>query len=130
MPPWAIRWSRRPATALTPHWRTPTSPPEAEEQQRGEPVIVAETGADKDDLLGPTSGPARQVGLTLMTAWPIMVGFHLVLRRALHELDPGKVIPDRVQQAFDALSDVVIVMEGRLRIGLVDTTFEAASGSG
>ena len=59
-----------------------------------------------------------------------MVGFHLVLRRALHELDPGKVIPDRVLRAFDALSDGVIVVDKRERIVLVDITFEATSGSG
>ena len=36
------------------------------------------------------------------------IGYFFLLRRTLNELDPGRVIPERVQKAFDTLSEGVI----------------------
>ncbi len=54
--------------------------------------------------------------------------YSLFLRRALHELDPGRVIPERVQKAFDTLSEGVIILDERERILLVNSSFAQMYG--
>ncbi len=49
--------------------------------------------------------------------------FSLYMRRALQHLDPASVIPDRVQGAFDAMGEGVVVLDTRGRLLLANKTF-------
>ncbi len=51
------------------------------------------------------------------------LGYFLILKRSLHELDPGRVIPERVQKAFDTLNEGVIILDEKQRILLVNNAF-------
>ena len=44
----------------------------------------------------------------------------LFLRKALLQLDPGKVVPDRVNSAFNMFSEGVVILDGKLRILLAN----------
>jgi len=50
-------------------------------------------------------------------------GYYFVLRRALRELDPSRVIPDRVQAAFDTLAEGVIILDEREMVLLANNSF-------
>ncbi|MFD0915249.1 EAL domain-containing protein [Pseudahrensia aquimaris] len=50
-------------------------------------------------------------------------GYFFILRRSLKELDPSRVIPERVQKAFDTLSEGVLILDERERILLVNASF-------
>jgi diguanylate cyclase (GGDEF)-like protein len=54
-----------------------------------------------------------------------MVVFSLYMRRALQHLDPASVIPDRVQGAFDAMAEGVVVLDVRGRLLLANKGFRA-----
>lgn len=41
---------------------------------------------------------------------------YLYLRRALHQIDPGRVVPERVRDAFDVLQQGVMVLDQRHRV--------------
>jgi len=49
--------------------------------------------------------------------------FGLYMRRALQHLDPASVIPERVQGAFDAMAEGVLVLDARGRILLANRAF-------
>ena len=49
--------------------------------------------------------------------------FGLYMRRALQHLDPAAVIPDRVQGAFDALAEGVVVVDARGRVMMANKAF-------
>ena len=49
--------------------------------------------------------------------------FGLYMRRALQHLDPASVIPDRVQGAFDAMGEGVVVLDARGRVLLTNRAF-------
>lgn len=51
--------------------------------------------------------------------------FALYLRRALQHLDPASVVPDRVQGAFDAMHEGVVVLDARGRVLLANRAFRA-----
>ena len=51
--------------------------------------------------------------------------FGLYMRRALQHLDPASVIPERVQRAFDAMAEGVVVLDARARVLLANTAFKA-----
>ena len=53
------------------------------------------------------------------------VAFGLYMRRALQHLDPASVIPERVQGAFDAMAEGVVVMDARGRVLLTNKSFRA-----
>ena len=56
------------------------------------------------------------------------LGYFIILKRSLHELDPGRVIPERVQKAFDTLSESVIILDEKQRILLVNKSFSKLFG--
>ena len=62
--------------------------------------------------------------------------FGLYMRRALQHLDPAAVIPERVQGAFDAMAEGVVVLDARGRVMLANKAFRtlhaeaAAVGTG
>ena len=49
--------------------------------------------------------------------------FGLYLRRALQHLDPASVIPERVQGAFDAMAEGIVVLDARGRMLLANQAF-------
>ncbi len=49
--------------------------------------------------------------------------YFMLMRRALRELDPSGVIPERVKAAFDALAEGVLIMDEQERIVLVNGAF-------
>ena len=51
------------------------------------------------------------------------LAFGLYMRRALQHLDPASVIPERVQGAFDAMSEGVVVLDVRGRVMLANKAF-------
>jgi len=53
------------------------------------------------------------------------LGIFLLLRRALKELDPSGVIPERVKGAFDSLAEGVLIMDERENIVLANEAFGA-----
>jgi diguanylate cyclase (GGDEF)-like protein len=51
--------------------------------------------------------------------------FGLYMRRALQHLDPASVVPERVQGAFDAMAEGVVVLDVRARVLLSNKAFRA-----
>ena len=49
--------------------------------------------------------------------------FGLYMRRALQHLDPASVVPERVQGAFDAMAEGVVVLDSRGRVMLSNKAF-------
>jgi diguanylate cyclase (GGDEF)-like protein/PAS domain S-box-containing protein len=51
------------------------------------------------------------------------VGFFIILKRALRELDPNRAIPERVKAAFNTLAEGVLIMDEQNRIVLANDAF-------
>ena len=66
-----------------------------------------------------------QVRMLIFFSIGAMLFFALYLRRAFQYLDPGKVVPQRVQMAFDALSEAVVVLDQDGRIVMSNQAFDA-----
>jgi diguanylate cyclase (GGDEF)-like protein len=69
--------------------------------------------------------------LTRLLLFIAVVGslaYGLYLRRALQHLDPSSVIPERVQRAFDAMAEGVVVLDARARVMLANRAFRAMGG--
>lgn len=50
--------------------------------------------------------------------------YYLYLRRSLLHLDPSAAIPERVQTAFDAMAEAIVVLDAQQRIVMVNAAFE------
>lgn len=57
------------------------------------------------------------------------LGYYFILKRSLRELDPGRVIPERVQAAFDALAEGVLIMDENERLLLANKAFAKYLGT-
>ena len=70
-------------------------------------------------------GMARNslLGLIGFVALAGFVGYFVFLRRALRELDPSNVIPERVKVAFDSLAEGVLIMDEDERIVMANEAF-------
>lgn len=51
------------------------------------------------------------------------ISYFILLRRSLKQLSPGRVMPERVQRAFDTLGEGVIMVDEKERILLVNAAF-------
>jgi diguanylate cyclase (GGDEF)-like protein len=51
------------------------------------------------------------------------VGYFLILKRALWELDPSRAIPERVKAAFDTLAEGVLIMDESEHVLLANEAF-------
>ncbi len=69
-----------------------------------------------------------QYGFLAFITFTGFVFFWLFLRRALKELDPSRVVPERVKAAFDALAEGVIIMDEREQIVLANNAFSNMVG--
>lgn len=70
--------------------------------------------------------------LIMMLGFLAVVGtvvFGLYMRRALQHLDPASVIPERVQAAFDVMTDGVLVLDVRGRVLLSNRAFRSLNPS-
>jgi PAS domain S-box-containing protein len=52
-----------------------------------------------------------------------MVGYYLVLIRALREFDPNRAIPERVKAAFDTLAEGVLILDDEERLLMANRAF-------
>lgn len=50
--------------------------------------------------------------------------YWLFLKRALYELDPSSVVPDRVHRAMDILAEGLVILDRSARVLLVNSSFE------
>ena len=57
------------------------------------------------------------------------IGYFFVLRRALRELDPSGVVPERVQNAFNTLAEGVLILDEKESVLLANDAFAQAVGS-
>ena len=72
--------------------------------------------------------PESMAGLILFLGCMSFVGCYFILRRTLKELDPGAVIPDRVQSAFNSLAEGILILDERGIILLANDAFAEALG--
>jgi diguanylate cyclase (GGDEF)-like protein len=72
--------------------------------------------------------------LTRQALWPVVVFvallvlLRLYLGRLLHQLDPSSRVPERVHQAYDTLSEGVLLIDRECRIVLANAAFNALAG--
>lgn len=64
----------------------------------------------------------------LFVALAGFAAYWLFLKRALNELDPSAVVPDRVRAALDALAEGLVIVDKAGRILLVNASFERKLG--
>jgi len=62
------------------------------------------------------------LGLFIYMAIAGFLLYSLMLRRSLRELNPSRVIPDRVRAAFDVLAEGVLILDSNARIVLANTS--------
>lgn len=72
--------------------------------------------------------PARNIQFILFLCAGSMLSFFLLMRKALTELNPSKVVPQRVHAAFDVLAEGVVIMDEKLRIVLANQSFASRLG--
>ena len=63
------------------------------------------------------------LSLILFIGFTGFAGYFLLIRRTLRELDPSKVIPNRVQAAFDVLKEGVLILDEKEHIVLANSAF-------
>ena len=63
------------------------------------------------------------LSLILFISFAGFAGYFLFIRRTLRELDPSKVIPNRVQAAFDVLKEGVLILDEKEQIVLANNAF-------
>ncbi len=63
------------------------------------------------------------IGLFIFVSLMGFLVYALFLRRALRELDPSSVIPDRVRSAFDVMAEGVMILDEQLQIVLANQAF-------
>jgi diguanylate cyclase (GGDEF)-like protein len=97
--------------------------PLAADGQRWGRVEMAFAADDTHPLLAFFKQPLVQMLLFLgVVGWLV---FGLYMRRALQHLDPASVVPERVQGAFDAMAEGVVVLDSRGRVMLSNKAFRA-----
>ncbi len=72
-------------------------------------------GAVKIAFSKRSSGPL-ELQYFLFVALAMFVLFVFFMKRALRQMDPSNVVPERVNNAFDALSEGVVLLDDKLRI--------------
>ena len=63
------------------------------------------------------------VGLLLMVALSCFAGYLFILRKSLTVLNPKEVIPDRVREAFNTLSEGVMILDKKEQIVMANDAF-------
>lgn len=71
---------------------------------------------------------ARELHWFLFVGFFAFASFALFLGRALNQLDPGRVVPERVETAFDLFSAGVVILDGQLRIVMANKAVAQIAG--
>ena len=66
--------------------------------------------------------------LTAFMALTLSIGYWWYLRRVLKQLNPSRVIPGRVREAFDSLAEGVLVLDNNGTVVLANRSFEKCTG--
>lgn len=66
--------------------------------------------------------------LPTFMAVSLFVAYYFYLHRVLRQLNPSKVIPGRVREAFDSLAEGILVLDKDDRVVLANRAFERTSG--
>lgn len=69
-----------------------------------------------------------EFALPIFMAVSLFFSFYFYLRRVLRQLNPSKVIPGRVREAFDSLAEGILVLDRDDRVVLANRAFERTSG--
>ncbi len=69
-----------------------------------------------------------EVVLPLFMAVSLFITYYFYLHRVLRQLNPSKVIPGRVREAFDSLAEGILVLDRNDRVVLANRAFERTSG--
>ena len=72
--------------------------------------------------------PSNTLSYIIFLAIACLITFYLFMRKALSELNPGKVVPKRVNAAFDVLAEGVFIIDEQERIVLANKSFAARIG--
>lgn len=80
------------------------------------------------DILGRLGISSELLLFALVVGVTSFAGIYLILRFALRQLDPAKSVPNRVQNAFDSLSDGVAVIDEKDTILLVNQSLASMLG--
>ena len=67
-----------------------------------------------------------EVSMAAFVGLITLLSFYIYLRSVLQQLNPRKVIPPRVRNAFNSLAEGVLVLDGNERIVLANRAFEEA----
>ena len=68
------------------------------------------------------------IGLLLFVAVGSFICYFFLLKRALRELDPSSVIPERVQKAFDVLQEGVLILDEKEQVVMANKSFAKLLG--
>jgi len=68
------------------------------------------------------------VGLVMFLALSTFFCYFLVIKRSLRQLDPTKVIPDRVQKAFNILQEGILILDNAEQIVMANNSFAGLFG--
>ncbi len=72
--------------------------------------------------------PASLISLIAVVGAAGLALFYFLLKRALRELDPSNVIPERVQNAFNTLAEGVLILDNDDNILLSNTALSSVTG--
>lgn len=70
----------------------------------------------------------REIALPLFMAVSLFGSYYFYLRKVLRQLNPSKVIPARVREAFDSLAEGILVLDAKEQVVLANHAFERATG--
>ena len=79
-------------------------------------------------VFAPTNDAARELAWLAFVGLASLASFALFLGRVLVQLDPGRVVPERVDSAFDLFSAGVVILDARGRIVMANRAAEALVG--
>ena len=95
-------------------------------KQRWATTEIRFTPLDTDTIFGYAIKPLHQ--LILFVILSSFTGFMFFMRRTLKHLDPTSIVPSRVKDTLDALSEGIILMDKQGRIVLVNNAFASKIG--
>ena len=102
-------------------------------------VVPVYSGSEQWGALEARFQPISESGFAGILAMPefklagfmalaTMVCYYVFLRKVLRQLNPSKVIPGRVREAFDSLAEGLVVLDKKEQVVLVNRAFEEATG--
>lgn len=64
-----------------------------------------------------------EVAISVVMGFTLFVAFTIYLKRVLKHLSPGRVVPNRVRDALNALAEGLIVLDAQQNVVLANTSF-------